>query len=449
MTGTAATEIGGDTTAREFSLNKSKESADIEDLQAFQDTRLCIVDEISFAEYHRILQKLSSNLKAYTETPECQYGKVGMVFLGDFCQLEPIGGDPIYLQENGILWEQALTAMVELKGTHRYLNCPEMQRIMPGIRENGLSELDRNILNSRVVDGNRLKMPPLSSTRFATFFNKTRAHINSAVFLQYLKKHHANCDQSNVPRSAIVVKGHVKWAGCQATLTFEQRKVLFEDCCEADFMDSWKKRADPFLCLLSGCDLMGLLNDDVKNGIANGTLSKFRKIKFKPGKVSSPIQVHDYWVHGVNIEDVEYLELEWSDSRFEGHFRVKPMNGKFNVKFPIVEFGEKMTVPTQVSLIHFPVVLNHATTGHKLQGKSLDSLVIAEWSKQKNWAYVVLSRVRTLEGLFLLKPIPENIDFDPKLEYLIMMDKLRNSILALPEDVSGLRSEFKDLPTTT
>ena len=97
MTGTAATEIGGDTTAREFSLNKSKESADIEDLQAFQDTRLCIVDEISFAEYHRILQKLSSNLKAYTETPECQYGKVAMVFLGDFCQLEPIGGDPIYL----------------------------------------------------------------------------------------------------------------------------------------------------------------------------------------------------------------------------------------------------------------------------------------------------------------------------------------------------------------
>ena len=76
--------------------------------------------------------------------------------------------------------------------------------------------------------------------------------------------------------------------------------------------------------------------------------------------------------------------------------------------------------------MHVPVVLNHATTGHKLQGKSLNSLVIAEWSKKKNWVYVVLSRVRTLEGLFLLKPIPEDIKFDPKLEYLKMMDKLRN-----------------------
>jgi hypothetical protein len=95
------------------------------------------------------------------------------------------------------------------------------------------------------------------------------------------------------------------------------------------------------------------------------------------------------------------------------------------------------------------VGINHTTTGHKLQGKSVDSLVIVEWSQVKNWAYVVLSRVRSLEGLFLLKPIPEDIDFDPKIEYLKMMVRLRESILALPEDVDDLRSEFKDFPTET
>jgi hypothetical protein len=56
--------------------------------------------------------------------------------------------------------------------------------------------------------------------------------------------------------------------------------------------------------------------------------------------------------------------------------------------------------------------------------------------------------VRTLEGLFLLKPIPRDIDFDPKPEYLRMMENLRTSILALPEDVNGLRAEFYNLPTT-
>jgi hypothetical protein len=51
--------------------------------------------------------------------------------------------------------------------------------------------------------------------------------------------------------------------------------------------------------------------------------------------------------------------------------------------------------------------VNHTTTGHKLQGKTVKLLGIAEWSKVKNWAYVVLSRIKTLGGLFLMKPIPE------------------------------------------
>jgi hypothetical protein len=65
--------------------------------------------------------------------------------------------------------------------------------------------------------------------------------------------------------------------------------------------------------------------------------------------------------------------------------------------------------------------VNHATTGHKLQGKTVKSLVIAVWSKVKNWAYVVISRVKTLSGLFLVNPIPEDIDFSPADEYSEMM----------------------------
>ena len=90
----------------------------------------------------------------------------------------------------------------------------------------------------------------------------------------------------------------------------------------------------------------------------------------------------------------------------------------------------------------FLVVLNHATTGHKLQGKSLDALVIAQWSKTKNWAYVVISRVRTLAGLFLTHPIPDDIDFMPSSDYLEMMENLRNTILATADQVETLKSNF-------
>ena len=58
------------------------------------------------------------------------------------------------------------------------------------------------------------------------------------------------------------------------------------------------------------------------------------------------------------------------------------------------------------------------------------NLVIAEWRDAENWAYVVLSRVKTLEGIFLVDPLPEHFLFAPAAEYLSMMDRLRNTILA-------------------
>jgi hypothetical protein len=48
------------------------------------------------------------------------------------------------------------------------------------------------------------------------------------------------------------------------------------------------------------------------------------------------------------------------------------------------------------------VVSNNATTGHKLQGSSVDCIFVHNWIYKKNWAYdVVLSRVRTHKGLYL------------------------------------------------
>ena len=53
-----------------------------------------------------------------------------------------------------------------------------------------------------------------------------------------------------------------------------------------------------------------------------------------------------------------------------------------------------------------PVNCNIATTGHKLQGTSKDSLIVNSWSYTfVNWVYVVLSRVRTRSGLLLNKKL--------------------------------------------
>ena len=52
--------------------------------------------------------------------------------------------------------------------------------------------------------------------------------------------------------------------------------------------------------------------------------------------------------------------------------------------------------------------MNDATTGHKLEGMSKDKLIVVAWTFVPNWIYVVLSCVRTFNGLFLLKPMSKD-----------------------------------------
>ena len=151
-----------------------------------------------------------------------------------------------------------------------------------------------------------------------------------------------------------------------------------------------------------------------------------KKLHLKQGAELVPIKMHGHWVYAVDIDQVESIELEWCESKFEGRFRVKPTTATCKVNFPIMLLGKKTHFRAPIKLTCLAVNVNHATTGHKLQGKALEEIVIVEKSTQnaKKWVYVVISRVRTLDGLFLLEPIPEDIDFRPDEKYTAMMERL-------------------------
>ena len=439
ISGSAATEIGGRTTASVYHYMRKKDNALHGDIKFFKDTRLNFVDEISLGGYKSVLMKMSANLKNFTECREHIYGKHAICFLGDFCQLQPVGEDPTYNTRNGIYWEQALNCMVELKGTHRFNQCPEMRRIMPNLRNGVLSEEDRKILNSRVINGREVKKPDPLETKYAVFHNEKRTEINASVFRSHLKTYNKGKSESEIPLTAIVIMSTTKWKKSQRNLSFDQRKVLFEECSESHCKIGIQM-GSPFLCLFAGCNLMVTKNIEVLDGIANGTTCLVRKVILKPEAELKQIKMYDCWVNAISIEDVEHIEVEWLDcDKFVGKFRLTSEKGTFRVKYPICEFGVNQRVNTNIELQYLPVIVNHATTGHKLQGKTVASLVIAEWSKLKNWAYVVLSRVKTLDGLFMTHPIPEDIDFSPPSNYLDMMQNLRQTILANPEQVSDMK----------
>jgi 6-pyruvoyl-tetrahydropterin synthase len=434
LTGSSAVSIGGDTTARVFGLRQATDEASHDEQMAFIDTRLCIIDEAGFMKYRIDLEKLSARMQSITEYREKPFGRMHLVFLGDFHQLEPVGGDAIYDHPQSLFWESTLNCMVELHGTHRFKNCPVFSKLMPEIRNGNLSSEMRTLLNSRVVDGDKVQMPTHGRLKYATHYNKTRAELNASAFKDYLKKNHSGATPQSVPKTALVIKSYLSWARNTNPLTPAQRQVFFQECNESVNIDSNKKRADPFLCLYSGCDVMISGNIDVANGIANGTTARFRQAILKEGATPSPIQVHRHWVYAIDIDDVDHLVLEWVDCDpfYTGTFKLYPKHGPFSTLYPIRTMGVKTTVKAKVYITHFPLLLNTATTGHKLQGKSVDILIIAEWHSAINWAYVVLSRQRLFDGLFLLKKIPNKIDFKPNANCVAMMDRLRSTILVTP-----------------
>ena len=88
-------------------------------------------------------------------------------------------------------------------------------------------------------------------------------------------------------------------------------------------------------------------------------------------------------------------------------------------------------------MTQFPINLNDATTGHKLQGMSKENIIIPAFPNKKlramfkNWEYVVLSRVRTLSGLYLLEPIDMNESFKPSEEFTQFLHRARARMNAL------------------
>jgi hypothetical protein len=83
---------------------------------------------------------------------------------------------------------------------------------------------------------------------------------------------------------------------------------------------------------------------------------------------------------------------------------------RFNVKFPVPASFRTGRAKDNYEVVsmkgrQFSVLSNTATTGHKLQGATLDNLFVHDWEYQLNWPYVVLSRVRTMKGIKFRLPL--------------------------------------------
>ena len=104
----------------------------------------------------------------------------------------------------------------------------------------------------------------------------------------------------------------------------------------------------------------------------------------------------------VSVLDVEYILCETIPNNKDEKskkFQLKPDKDSTSITMNILNMKHEI----KVKIIQFGVNSNKVTTGHELQGVSWNRMIVMSWNYMwKTWIYVVLSRVQTLSGLFVI-----------------------------------------------
>ena len=109
------------------------------------------------------------------------------------------------------------------------------------------------------------------------------------------------------------------------------------------------------------------------------------------------------------VDDIEWRQFQhWHKlpDNVPPLFKLTPEDFLSVVQLSLINFCDDVKLKLgNVRITQILVNSNIAMTGHKLQGMSKDVLIVNSWNYGfANWVYVVLSRVRTLSGLYLCQP---------------------------------------------
>ena len=85
-------------------------------------------------------------------------------------------------------------------------------------------------------------------------------------------------------------------------------------------------------------------------------------------------------------------------------------------------------------------------TGHKIQGATLDAIIVGSWRCYKygaqGWLNVVLSKVRQLSDLYILEKLPENPAlFKKRLEVEVENTRIKNLSTMTLDMIDGFLTE--------
>jgi ATP-dependent DNA helicase PIF1 len=353
----------------------------------WRKTEILILDEVSMLSCH-IFEMLDYVAKIMRKngTP---FGGMQLVFCGDFFQLPPIGNsaDPktaMFCFESP-LWSKIFTPdnHIELKHIFRQ-NDPVYRDILENVRKGIVKEehaaILRNRINAEYVEEHfngcvptkifaiRSKVDHINNSHYAALENeervyKTKIFTNCASYLETNKN--LSFEEMNMANS----------------LSKEQMEF------EIDNLITNTARTQRNLFFKIGTVVMCTINYDLDNGICNGS----------QGIIVDYLQtISKYGVSDFNIVPI-----------------VKFANG---VSVPIREHVWQCDEYPTIAIIQIPLTFAWAITIHKIQGTTLKlaEMDLGRSVFEYGQTYVALSRVQSLDGLFLTSFDPNKIKANPK-----------------------------------
>ena len=185
---------------------------------------------------------------------------------------------------------------------------------------------------------------------------------------------------------------------------------LLDECGDSDITNGNGAFVDPALKFFYNIPLMMNTNARIGEELANGTPCRGLYIKLKPGCEFVQENWEGYMVNTIYANEVEHIVCMHKGDNGK-YFLIKPETRQCSIK--LRSFGNMIL--KKVKVTHIPINSNISTTGHKLQGRSLDHLIVNSWAyKCPHWVYVVLSRVIKLKGLKLIEKLNVHCNFEAR-----------------------------------
>ena len=448
--GGAAMLIGGSTlhSALGIALGLNPPSPTEAMRATWSQVGVLFIDEFSMIS-PSLFTLLDKRLRQLKVRPDLPFGGIHIIFSGDFFQLPPVGAPTIYSSpaqslrsdtrsalfnwKGKDLWKTCLTDVIELTENRRFTD-EKWAAALQRWRVNQPTAEDIKDVNSRFV-----------SSASHSQFNLSKNTITAVPENQTREQGIRFAEQELLSRLGPIAEAGSSWETrgillIQASLTASSRKSNLkptenEEDSIRNLNDKRLKTVGNLYCILGAPYIVGK-NESVVNGIANGTQALLHSIHLKTSaqprivNLQGHKQVHAVYANEVHSLIFQHTTTNWASA---ATFPSLPLGC-----FPIVPIGHNISCRIGIDkklctlrVRQFPCANALVMTGHRVQGQTVDSIILGDISTHHQygstgWIYVILSRVRSLKGLVTLTRLVEDPKkFKPRKHVINEMERLR------------------------